>query len=167
VVERNSGAPLSRDAAEDLVLNAFEAARVKGWRLGPMVQDNHELSFEVGHHLSSAGRCSVYLSAPRAEASRLLDQFFANEEFDIVGSAPSMRHSLAVGAFRRLCLTHRWSPQVFDLYLYALYQLGVLDVEEVEWLRRVGPADFGEFGRQWRAEARRVRAIPNPWDLDH
>jgi len=157
--DRHHAARLSPDDAEALVRHAFEAMCLEGWRLGRIEQRNDGLTFEVSHHLSASARCTVRLSDFPDEARWSLERFFDNEEFAIVRSAPAMRHSLAAGAFRRLCFTHRWSPQVFALYLHALLQLGVLDVEEVAWLSSVGPADFGDFGRRWRAEAERVRAI--------
>jgi hypothetical protein len=151
--DRHNAARPSPNAAEALVHHAFEAVRLEGWRLALIEQRNDELTFELSHHLSATARCTVRVLGSTAEASRSLERFFDNEEFAIVRSAPAMRHSLAAGAFRRLCFTRRWSPQVFALYLHALHQLSVLDVEEVEWLNCVGPADFGDFGRRWRALA--------------
>jgi len=160
MVERNDGSFLTPNAAEALVRDAFEALRIERWRLEMIWHHNDRLSFEMSHHLSATSpRCTVHLSSSPAEARRSLERCFDNEEFHIVRSAPAMRHPLAVGAFRRLCFVHQWPPQVFDAYLCALHELGVLDVDEVEWLGRVGPADFGDFGRRWRAEAVRVRAI--------
>jgi len=151
--DRHNAPRPSAHTAEALVRHAFEAVRLEGWRLGLIEQRNDELSFEVSHHLSASGRCTVRWSGSAVEVRRSLERFFDNEELAIVRSAPAMRHSLAAGSFRRLCFTHRWSRQVFALYLHALHQLGVLDVAEVEWLNSVGPADFGDFGRRWRAES--------------